>query len=243
MSKGLEIRSVRIAIGDRTLVAKLDVDIEPGTITTIMGPSGSGKSTLIAFIGGHLDPSFQVSGRVLIGGRDVTSLPPERRNIGILFQDDLLFPHLSVGANLAFGLDRVVKGRDARRAHVAAALAEADLTGFENRDPATLSGGQRARAALMRTLLAAPAALLLDEPFSKLDAGFKQDFRRMVFDRAIEKRLPVLLVTHEPADARAAGGPVLQLGCPHGAHGSETTTTKCRPSQTGDPLEMDKSLT
>lgn len=214
MSTGLDIRSVSIAIGGRTLIAMLDLDIEPGTITTIMGPSGSGKSTLISFIGGHLDSSFQVSGRVLIAGRDVTNLPPERRNIGIVFQDDLLFPHLSVGANLAFGLDPSVKGRDARRAHVAAALAEADLAGFEDRDPATLSGGQRARAALMRTLLAAPAVLLLDEPFSKLDAGFKQDFRRMVFGRAIEKRLPVLLVTHEPTDAQAAQGPVLQLGCP-----------------------------
>ncbi|MGO4562122.1 ATP-binding cassette domain-containing protein [Rhizobiales bacterium 3FA27D7] len=211
MTNTLALRSVTISIGDKSLISGLDLVVEPGTVATIMGPSGSGKSTLISFIGGHLDPAFEATGAVLIGNRDVTGLRPERRGIGILFQDDLLFPHLSVGANLAFGLARSVVGSEVRRVRIAEALVEAGLPGFENRDPATLSGGQRARVALMRTLLASPTALLLDEPFSKLDSNLRRDFRRFVFDRAAAKQLPVLLVTHDPADATAAGGPLARL--------------------------------
>jgi len=211
MTNTLALRSVTISIGDKSLISGLDLVVEPGTVATIMGPSGSGKSTLISFIGGYLDPAFEATGAVLIGNRDVTGLRPERRGIGILFQDDLLFPHLSVGANLAFGLARSVVGSEVRRVRIAEALVEAGLPGFENRDPATLSGGQRARVALMRTLLASPTALLLDEPFSKLDSNLRRDFRRFVFDRAAAKQLPVLLVTHDPADATAAGGPLARL--------------------------------
>ena len=123
----------------------------------------------------------------------------------------MLFPHLSVGDNLAFALPRAVRPRGARRARVAAALREADLEGFAERDPATLSGGQRARVALMRTLLAEPRALLLDEPFSKLDLDLRERVRRFVFDHARDLALPTLLVAHDPADAEAAGGRVVRL--------------------------------
>ena len=211
MTNALIIRSTSISVGGKMLVSNLDLVVEPGTVATVMGPSGSGKSTLISFIGGHLDSSFHATGKVLIGSRDITDLPAEQRAIGILFQDDLLFPHLSAGANLAFGLAQSVSGREARRQRVAEALVEADLSGFEERDPATLSGGQRARVALMRTLLAAPKALLLDEPFSKLDSDLRREFRRFVFDRAIVKRLPVLLVTHDASDAEAANGRIVKL--------------------------------
>ena len=206
----LRLVSIAIGIGGRALFDRLDLTISAGEIVTLMGPSGSGKSTLVAYIGGHLDPAFAASGRILVDDIDATSLPAERRRIGILFQDDLLFPHLSVGDNLAFGLARSVKGA-ARRASVDAALAQAGLAGFADRDPATLSGGQRARAALMRTLLAEPRALLLDEPFSKLDASLRHEFRILVFDHARALGLPVLLVTHEAADAEAADGRVLTL--------------------------------
>jgi len=208
---GLELAAVRIALHGRPLLGPLDVRVRPGTTVTIMGPSGCGKSTLLAFIAGTLEPAFTAGGAVRIDGDDVLALPPERRHVGILFQDDLLFPHLSVGDNLAFALPRTLAGRAQRRAAVAQALAEADLAGFEGRDPATLSGGQRARVALMRTLLAAPRVLLLDEPFNRLDAALREDFRRFVFDHARERGLPVLLVTHDAADAAAAAGPLIEL--------------------------------
>jgi len=210
----LRLSAVRIELAGRELVAPLTLDIAPGECVTVMGPSGCGKSTLLAFVAGTIEPAFRATGRVALGARDVSDLPPEARRIGILFQDDLLFPHLSVGDNLAFALAPRVRERRKRRAQVAQALVEADLAGFADRDPATLSGGQRARVALMRTLLSEPQALLLDEPFNKLDAQLRQDFRRFVFAHAAERALPVLLVTHDAADAQAAGGRVVALAQP-----------------------------
>ncbi len=199
------------ARGRAPLFPPLSLTVAPGTVTSVMGPSGIGKSTLLDAIGGHLAREWEVSGRVLLNGRDVTRLAPEAREIGVLFQEALLFPHLSVGDNLAFGLGDRLRGRAARRAAVEEALAQAGLDGFHDRDPATLSGGQKARAALLRTLLAEPQALLLDEPFSRLDAGLRDDIRQFVFARVAERGVPALLVTHDEADARAAGGPVLAL--------------------------------
>jgi len=209
MTGALRIECRGLAVGGRALISDLDLAVAPGAVVTVMGPSGSGKSTLLSWICGTLDPAFTAEGRVWLGDREITELPPEARRVGILFQDDLLFPHLSVGDNLAFGLPAVVRGRAARRARAEAALADADLPGFADRDPATLSGGQRARVAVMRTLLAEPRALLLDEPFNRLDAALRDRFRRFVFAHA--GALPTLLVTHDEADALAAGGPVLRL--------------------------------
>ena len=207
----LVVESLTLSVEGRRLIESLSFRVEAGAIQTVMGPSGAGKSALLAFIAGHLDPAFAARGRVLLGDHDIGTLPAERRGVGLLFQDDLLFPHLSVGANIAFGLDPGIRDRRERRKHVGAALAEAGLAGFEDRDPATLSGGQRARVALMRSLVAAPKALLLDEPFGKLDADLRRDFRRFVFEHAVQHGLPVVLVTHDPADAEAAGGPIVHL--------------------------------
>ncbi len=207
----LALVDIRIRLRGRTLFDGLSVSAAAGQATTIMGPSGSGKSSLLGFACGTLPRDFLCSGRVLLNGEDIGALPAHRRRLGILFQDDLLFPHMSVGDNLAFGLDPAVRGRHARRERVDAALREAELPGFADRDPATLSGGQRARVALMRVLLAAPRALLLDEPFGRLDAALRDRFRRFVLDAAASRGLPVLLVTHDAADAAAAEGPVLQL--------------------------------
>jgi putative thiamine transport system ATP-binding protein len=200
--------------GGAPLFPPLSLTVAPGTVTTVMGPSGIGKSTLLDAIGGHLAHDFETSGRVLFDGRDVTALPPEARHVGVLFQEALLFPHLSVGDNLAFGLGPQVKGRAARRTAVEAALARAGLAGFHDRDPATLSGGQKARAALFRTLLAEPKALLLDEPFSRLDAGLRDEIRRFVFAGVAERGIPALLVTHDAADAEAAQGAIIDLAAP-----------------------------
>ncbi len=204
------LRDVTVALDGQPLIAGLSLVVAPGEVVTVMGASGSGKSTLLSWICGSVDPVFAITGRVVLDGQDITRTAPEARRVGILFQDDLLFPHLSVGENLAFGIPRGV-GRDDRRARVADALAEAELSGFEDRDPATLSGGQRARVALMRTLMAEPKALLLDEPFSKLDAALRDRIRRFTFDHATERGLPTLLVTHDPDDAAAAPGPIIDI--------------------------------
>lgn len=197
--------------GAPPLLPPLDLEVAPGMVTSLVGPSGIGKSTLLDAIGGHLAHGFAMTGAVWLDGCEVTHLPPEARRIGVLFQDALLFPHLSVGDNLAFGLARRVQGRRARRAAVKQALEQAGLPGSQDRDPATLSGGQRARVALMRTLLAEPRALLLDEPFSKLDAQLRREIRAFTFDHVRGRGLPVLMVTHDTGDAEAAGGPVVVL--------------------------------
>jgi putative thiamine transport system ATP-binding protein len=207
----LGLRDIHIALADRTLVRQLSIDIAPGEIVTVMGASGAGKSSLLAFIGGFLAAPFIARGDVLIGTQRLSGLLPHERGAGILFQDDLLFPHLSVAGNLLFGLAQTVRSRAARRDAADRALADAGLTGFGERDPATLSGGQRARVALLRTLLAQPRMLLLDEPFGKLDAALREDFRHFVFDHARRRGLPTLMVTHDAADAEAAGGRTLVL--------------------------------
>jgi putative thiamine transport system ATP-binding protein len=221
VSAGLELDRITLGLAGRPpLIAGLSVTVPPGGITTLIGPSGSGKSSLLSYLTGTLDPAFRASGRVKVDGSDVTELPPERRRVGILFQDDLLFPHMTVGENLAYALPRALAGRRQRRARVAAALAEAQLAGFEDRDPATLSGGQRARVAVLRALLAEPRALLLDEPFARLDQTLRAQFRAFVFGHARARRLPVLMVSHDPADAEAAEGPVIALGVEAGEAGS-----------------------
>jgi putative thiamine transport system ATP-binding protein len=192
------------------LFGALSLRVEPGEVATLMGPSGIGKSTLLDAIGGHLAHGFKVSGRVELNGRDVLTQPAEARRIGVLFQDAMLFPHLSVGDNLAFGLAQSVRGA-ARSTAVEEALDQAGLAGFATRDPATLSGGQRARAALMRALLAKPEALLLDEPFSRLDAELRAEIRGFVFEHLRVRKIPGLLVTHDTSDAEAAAGAVVQL--------------------------------
>jgi putative thiamine transport system ATP-binding protein len=215
MSGGLELDEVWLKLGARLLVAPLSLTVPAGGVVTLMGPSGCGKSSLLSWLCGTLAPAFTAGGAVRLAGEDITALPPEARRLGILFQDDLLFPHMSVAENLAFGLPRGL-GRTDRRRRVEAALESAGLAGFAARDPATLSGGQRSRVALLRALLSQPRALLLDEPFSRLDAALRADFRRTVLDHARARALPVLLVTHDPADAAAAGGPVIELGTAEG---------------------------
>ncbi len=190
------------------LLQAVSLAVAPGEIVTIMGPSGSGKSTLLSYAGGFLDAeAFAASGTIRLGETRLDDKPAAMRRLGILFQDPVLFPHLSVAGNLLFGLPRAVhKTRASRAAAVDFALASAGLAGFGPRDPASLSGGQKARVALLRTLLSEPRALLLDEPFGKLDPALRGEVRDLVFARAVERRLPTLLVTHDEADALAAGG-------------------------------------
>lgn len=200
MAHQLHLERVEIFLGPARLLA-LDTAIAPGEVLALIGPSGIGKSTLLAHIAGFLDPAFRAQGRVLLDERDIGAVPPERRRIGLLFQDPLLFPHLSVAGNLLFALPRSSPDRQDR---VHEALASVGLSAFGKRDPATLSGGQKARVALLRLLLSQPHAVLLDEPFSKLDTELREEVRALVFTQLRQRQLPAVLVSHDPSDAQAS---------------------------------------
>jgi putative thiamine transport system ATP-binding protein len=207
--QGLKLSAVEIHQQSRRLLA-IDATIRPGEILSLMGPSGSGKSTLISAIAGFLSPHFTCRGHITLDGTDITALPPEARHVGVLFQDPLLFPHFSVIQNVIFALPRggTASERHARALDLLDGVGMADCA---RRDPATLSGGQAARVALMRVVAANPRALLLDEPFSKLDMALRDAVRELVFDLVRERRLPALLVTHDRADANAAAGTIATL--------------------------------
>jgi len=199
MSKNVfSLVKLQIMFQEKALFAPLSMSLNGGELVVVMGPSGCGKSSLLAAIAGTLAPELSLHGDVLLEGHKVNDVPIEKRSIGLQYQQDLLFPHLSVAGNLLFGLARGDK--KARIEKVTQALASADMKGFENRDVATLSGGQRARVSLLRTLLAKPKLLLLDEPFSRLDTDLRQDFRRFVFSQIQQMNVPAILVTHDQQD-------------------------------------------
>ena len=204
----LELRDVTLSVAGRMLVQPFSFAVAAGDIVTLMGPSGSGKSSLLSFVGGDLPAAFTAAGDVLLNGQLLALQRPETRSIGRLFQDDLLFPHMTVGENLLFAVPRMPKPD--RLAMVATALERAELNGFGDRPPHTLSGGQRQRVALMRTLLAKPLAILLDEPFSKLDKSLRAQMRDYVFSHTKARAIPALLVTHDRDDA-PSGGRVLEI--------------------------------
>jgi len=179
-----------------------------GEILTLMGPSGSGKSTLFAWLVGALSADFHAHGELWLDDQRLDTRPVEKRGIGILFQDALLFDYFSVGQNLMLALPAQI--RTARRERVEQALASAGLAGFYASDPATLSGGERSRVSLLRALLAQPRALLLDEPFSRLDKSLRVTFREWVFAEVRALNIPVVLVTHDEEDI-PVGGRVIQL--------------------------------
>ncbi len=194
----LELTGIRIATPQRTLIENLSARVGAGEVLAVMGESGSGKSSLLAYVCGALAVGLTASGSVRIDGAEVSQWPTAQRRIGILFQDDLLFPHLTVLENLLFALPA---GRGAeRRARAEAALSSADLADYGPRLPHTLSGGQRSRVSVLRALLAEPRALLLDEPFSRLDMALRQRFRSFVFERLREQGVPAVLVTHDLHD-------------------------------------------
>jgi putative thiamine transport system ATP-binding protein len=204
----LALKNVSIVLKGKVLLQPFSLEIAAGEIVTLMGPSGSGKSSLLSFIGGDLDQNFQASGEIVLNDVMLNYVPPHQRHIGRLFQDDLLFPHMTIAENLLFAVPRMPQPE--RIAMMRAALERAELQGFEDRPPHTLSGGQRARVALMRTLLAKPATILLDEPFNKLDAKLRASVRDYTFSHIAARGIPALMVTHDRADA-PSGGRVLMI--------------------------------
>ena len=211
MNDGLHVHIERLGSALHALVSGLRLAVPPGEILTLMGPSGCGKSSVLASIAGTLSSvseglqPLQLQGSVQLNGRELTHLPTHQRGVGLVFQDALLFPHMTVAENLLFAVpvsdtSGTTSTTAQRQARVQQALQEAELSGMGERDPSTLSGGQRARVALMRALLAEPQVLLLDEPFFKLDAALRAQLRPWVFAHVRERRIPVVLVTHDEQD-------------------------------------------
>lgn len=201
----LEVKNLTV----EPLFHGLNFRVSRGEILTLMGPSGSGKSTLFSWMVGALSADFQARGELWLDDRRCDTLPVEKRGLGILFQDALLFDHFSVGQNLLLALPASITG-PARRDAVLQALGSAGMATRYASDPATLSGGERARVSLLRALLAEPQALLLDEPFSRLDKTLRSTFRAWVFDTVRARHIPVVLVTHDEDDI-PAGGKVIAL--------------------------------
>ncbi len=197
----LHLDRVVLAQDDFRLTA--DWEVAPGARVAIIGPSGAGKSTLLSAIAGFFAP---VSGTVLWQGRDLGATPPGDRPVSILFQDQNLFPHLTVAQNLGLGLRPDLKLDQDGRDRVEAALARVGLEGLGGRKPAQLSGGQAGRAALARALLRARPLLLLDEPFAALGPALKRDMLTLVADVADRTQATLLMVTHDPRDAREFAG-------------------------------------
>ncbi|MFW0935736.1 ATP-binding cassette domain-containing protein [Vibrio parahaemolyticus] len=198
MSLCLENLAIRKANGD-TLFSAFNMTVEKGEIVTLMGPSGCGKSTLLDAIAGHLSAEFNYSGSITLDNEKLDALPAHKRQVGILFQDDLLFPHLTVWENLAFALPNLIKGEE-RKAHAMQALKNIALTKLAESFPDQISGGQRARIALTRMLLAKPKVALLDEPYSKLDKDLRVQFRNWVVEQLQQANIPTLMVTHDEDD-------------------------------------------
>lgn len=198
--QSLSVKNLSLQLPDGTcLCESLSFSIERGSVLALMGQSGSGKSSILSWITGTLNSAIRASGEVWLGDRNITSVAVEKRGLGLMLQQDYLFPHMSVAQNLKFGL----RGGSAqqREQKVAHSLEQAGLSGFYDRNPSTLSGGQRARVSLLRTLMSNPHALLLDEPFSRLDATLRSTIREFTWLAASD--LPVLLVTHDVADVPA----------------------------------------
>ncbi|MBI3128464.1 MAG: ABC transporter ATP-binding protein [Candidatus Tectomicrobia bacterium] len=219
MSAGVVIEGVSLAYGPVQVLRDVSLEIRPGEFFAFLGPSGSGKTTLLRLIAGF---GRAQAGRVLIGGRDVTGVPPWRRNVGMVFQNYALWPHMSVWRNVAFGLEerRLPRAEVARRAE--AALDLVGLGGYGARRPSQLSGGQQQRVALARTIVVEPEVLLLDEPLSNLDAKLRVQMRGELRDLQRKLGTTAVYVTHDQEEANTIadriavldGGVIQQLGTP-----------------------------
>ncbi|MBA3908891.1 MAG: ABC transporter ATP-binding protein [Rhodobacter sp.] len=184
--------------GGAPTVRGLSLSVESGSLTALLGPSGSGKTTVLKLIAGLLTPD---TGDIRLGGRSIRDLPPEGRRVVMVFQNPLLFPHMTVAENVGFGLRMRDVAPNEVAARSAAMLEKVRLVGLGNRRPVELSGGQQQRAALARALVLEPEVLLLDEPLSSLDASLRDEMRALILDLQRETRVTTLVVTHDQTEA------------------------------------------
>ena len=222
---GIELQAVSKRYGDSRaplVVDAVDIHVARGTLTTLLGPSGCGKTTTLRMIAGLEAPT---SGRIVIAGRDVTDVPASERDVSMVFQSYALFPHMSVLANVAYGLDVAGVARAQARERARAAMATAGLVGLDERLPSELSGGQQQRVALARALVLEPAVLLFDEPLSNLDARLRRSMREEI--RALQQRLAltVAYVTHDQTEAMAVSDQIIVMD-------------RGRIAQAGTPAEL-----
>ena len=186
--------------------------VEKGQVLTVMGPSGAGKSTLLQAIAGQLYEPFSVSGIIKIDNNVINRKPAHLRKVGMMFQDALLFEHMTVAENIAFAMPKTSHSNPhARMEAINTMLSAVELESMGQRGVNTLSGGQQSRVSLLRTLASAPDVVLLDEPFSKLDLALRGQIRSWTFEQLKAHNIPAVLVTHDKEDAIAAGGQIIEL--------------------------------
>ena len=186
---------------EKPFIKNLNLKINNGNILCVFGKSGVGKSSLINVIAGTTEDNLLFEGEIILNGKILNNIAIEKRKIGLLLQDGALFPHLTVEQNIYFGMNRKLKSKEKLNV-INENLKNANMEGFQNRYPHTLSGGQKARIACLRAILSEPKALLLDEPFSSLDPEHRNTFRKFVIDKVKESKIPCLLVTHDETDKK-----------------------------------------
>ncbi len=201
-----EMLKLNFSLKESYLTISTNISLEPDKIYAVVGPSGAGKSTFLNLISGFASIS---SGTIIWNGQEISNLPPAKRSVSILFQDNNLFPHLSVWRNLALAVTHWPKISRDNEEKLKAVMSEVGILGLENRKPSQLSGGQQSRVALARVLLQKNKILLLDEPFSALGPSLKDQMLELIKKIAKNKKLLVLMVTHEPADAKKVASQTL----------------------------------
>ena len=201
-----EMLKLNFSLKESYLTISTNISLEPEKIYAVVGPSGAGKSTFLNLISGFASIS---SGSIIWNGQEISNLPPAKRSVSILFQDNNLFPHLSVWRNLALAVTHWPKISRDNEEKIKAVMSEVGILGLENRKPSELSGGQQSRVALARVLLQKNKILLLDEPFSALGPSLKDQMLELIKKIAKNKKLLVLMVTHEPADAKKVASQTL----------------------------------
>ena len=184
---------------EKPFVKNLNLNIKNGNILCVFGKSGVGKSSLINFIAGITEDNLFFEGKIVLNGKVLNDIPTEKRKIGLLLQDGALFPHLTVEQNIYFGMNKKLKSKE-KLDLIHENLKKANMEGFQNRYPNTLSGGQKARVACLRAVVSEPELLLLDEPFSSLDPEHRNTFKNFLISKVKENKIPCLLVTHDETD-------------------------------------------